>query len=309
VTSRRNPDWNAPAYRMEIARARFGWHGALLALPGHEVEDKWPLAASTRRDAALEADEMAGELVRRGEASQVAVYFEGRYRATVPVAGDRTHSNPRAHSLEDLRTMLVYAKAREVDSDFRVRMDGRADVARLTAAIKRAEKRDRPNPRRRRRSNPLLMIVGNPPTATVERVRKAWARFHHHAFDGKVRKLEAIPGGPSCVFALGTCVALDFGTGDARPSGPRPLVCCDPSDQSLWLVAAGAPMKLTACARRPVHALTYAPVASSGKEKHADFRHEFERPLPVLKPVGDAARCRAALLDGGRYRVDDWIYD
>jgi hypothetical protein len=142
----------------------------------------------------------------------------------------------------------------------------------------------------------------------VERVKEAWAKFHHHAFNGAVRRLPSIPGGPSVVFALGECVALDFGTGDARPKGRRPLVCCDPSDDSLWLVAQGGGLNLAKCSGMPLHALTYAPVRASGKED-ADFRHSFDKPLPRLKAIGSARACKAALLDGGRYFVRDWIYE
>lgn len=165
------------------------------------------------------------------------------------------------------------------------------------------------NAPRRRRENPTLMLVtANPPAAEVERVKAAWARFHQRReFAGKVRQLAPIPGGPSTVFALGTCVSLDFGTGPARCQGTRPLVCYDPSDKSLWIIATGPAMNLSRCAGRALHALTYDPIASSGKED-ADFVHSFDRPLPRLRPVGNAGRCRAAMLDGGVYTVSSWIY-
>jgi hypothetical protein len=154
-------------------------------------------------------------------------------------------------------------------------------------------------------SNPTLMIVaGNPPDSAVA---AAWGRFHQRrAFDGRKISLPAIPGGPATMFALGWCDSLDFGAGDAKCAGARPLVCCDPSDQSLWIVAQKSAMNLSRCKGKALKALTYDPVAESGKED-ALFRHDFDSPRPRLAPVGDAARCRAALLEGGRYTVTDWI--
>jgi len=164
-------------------------------------------------------------------------------------------------------------------------------------------------PRRRaQRRNPVLMLVtANPPSGAVARVKAAWRKFHHHEFNGRVRSMPPIPGGPSAVFALGECVALDFGTGDARPKGKRPIVVCDPTDDSLWLVAQGPGLNLALCHGKRLHAITYAPVAASGKED-ADFRHEFENPLPTLRAVGNPGKCRAALVAGGDYTVRDWIY-
>ncbi len=163
---------------------------------------------------------------------------------------------------------------------------------------------------RRKLPNPTLMLVtANPPGGRADAVRKAWSRFHQRdRFSGKVRSLPPIPGGPSCVFALGYCDSIDFGSGDAKPKGPRPLLCCDPSDDSLWLVAEKAPMDLSRCAGLGLKAITYDPVASSGKED-ALFHHDFDAPRPKLKVIGNPARARAALIQGGVYRVDDWIYN
>lgn len=162
-------------------------------------------------------------------------------------------------------------------------------------------------PPRPTRSNPTLMLVAaNPPAGAIERVKRAWARFHHHAFNGKVRQLAPIPGGPSAVFALGHCDSMDFGTGDAKCKGTRPLLCYDPTDQSLWIVATGLAMNLSACKGRALKAITYDPIAASGKED-ALFRHDFDTPRPTLEPVGNARRCRAAILQGGVYVVTDWI--
>ena len=73
-------------------------------------------------------------------------------------------------------------------------------------------------------------------------------------------------------------------------------------------MAQGSGLNLSRCHGKALHALTYDPVRTSGKED-ADYRHEFERPLPRLKAIGKASSCKAALLDGGRYFTRDWIYE
>lgn len=155
------------------------------------------------------------------------------------------------------------------------------------------------------RANPALMLVtGNPPTSEVE---KAWCRFHQRErYDGTTRNVGSIPGAPAYAMALGRLEEIDLGSG---PQGftKRPWVAYAPDDKSLWIVA-DEPMSLGGAAGRSVVSLTYDPMRTSGKEP-AYYKHEFSRPLPVLTPIGAARGCRAAILDGGRYSVRDWVYD
>jgi len=252
----------------------------------------------------IEREKKAGAAIKPGFSTMLA---EGRMRHSVPTITPYTGpplfcSNPHTRSVPATRHV-----------EFNDRESGLRRISLLCDSCAEGLLKNRgrgwDSPPRRQRRNPMLMVVtGNPP-ANVEKVKRAWKQFHHHDFNGQVRTLPPIPGGPKTMFALGTCVALDFGTGDARPSGSRPLVCCDPTDDSLWIVATNAGMNLSACAGKTLKALTYAPVRASGKEKNVDFRHDFHRPLPHLKPIGRAGKCKAALLDGGRYYVKDWIYE
>lgn len=157
------------------------------------------------------------------------------------------------------------------------------------------------------RRNPALILVhGNPrPPSEVER---AWCKFHERdAFTGAVRDVGKIPGAPDYTFALGRCVDVDLGRGPQRFS-PMPWLVFSPKDESLWIVAE-KPIRLgNGVAGAEVRAVTYDPMASSGKDP-AKYRHRFESPRPSFSPVGNPNYCRAVLLDGGAYRVDDWIRD
>ena len=164
------------------------------------------------------------------------------------------------------------------------------------------------------RENPALMLVtgGNPPNEAA--LKEAWKRFHQRdTFDGRKVDVGRIPGTPPVTFAIGYLYALDFGSGDCvTPKKDRPWVCCNPEDQSLWIVSKG-PMDFSKVAGRAIHALTYDPIPESGKDD-AHWKHEFSTPRPTLSPVGTASKsgakvARAALIDGGRYKVDDWLYD
>lgn len=157
--------------------------------------------------------------------------------------------------------------------------------------------------------NPPLILVHamNPPIpADIER---SWCNFHQRdRYTGKTRDIGKIPGTPDFTFALGRCEALEIG-GKKCTFSKRPWVVCSPDDQSIWIVAE-EPMNIgSGMAGRKVSALTYDPVSASGKDKNAVFRHEFDSPHPTLDPIGRPAWCRAILLQGGRYKVTDWIHN
>jgi hypothetical protein len=161
--------------------------------------------------------------------------------------------------------------------------------------------------RRVLRRNPSLMLVtGNPPPA-MEAVRRAWCKFHQKdSYTGTTRNIGAIPGAPQYAMALGRLHAIDLGKGSQQFS-PKPWLVYAPDDQSLWIVSE-EPMNVGAAASSSIKSVTYDPMKSSGKEP-AYYKHEFNNPHPSFCPVGNAKRCRAILLEGGVYRVKDWIYD
>lgn len=154
--------------------------------------------------------------------------------------------------------------------------------------------------------NPNLILVHalNPPIpANVER---AWCKFHQKSeYSGTTRDIGKIAGAPDFTFALGRCKDLDFGDGP-REFRPRPWLVCSPDDHSLWIVSE-EPMHLgNGVAGKKVVAVTYDPPRASGKEP-AYYRHKFDNPHPELAPVGSPNNCRAILLQGGVYKVTDWI--
>lgn len=157
------------------------------------------------------------------------------------------------------------------------------------------------------RKNPALILVHGNPGAPAE-VSRAWCKFHERdSFTGSVRDVGKIPGAPQYTFALGRCVDVNLGRGWQKFE-PRPWLVFDPKDEALWIVAE-KPMKLgSGVAGMSVHGITYDPMASSGKDP-SKYRHKFEDPMPSLSPVGNPNYCRAIILDGGGYRVDDWIRD
>lgn len=157
------------------------------------------------------------------------------------------------------------------------------------------------------RSNPALILVhGNPrPPAEVER---AWCKFHERdSFTGTLRDLGKIPGAPAYTFALGRCVDVDLGRGYQK-FDPRPWLVYSPDDEALWIVSEKAYRYGSGLAGAEVHGITYDPQASSGKDP-AKYRHRFEPPLPTFSPTGNPNYTRAVMLDGGNYRVTDWIHD
>jgi len=167
----------------------------------------------------------------------------------------------------------------------------------------------------RLRKNPSLMLVtGNPGGVSEAALKAAWCRFHQRdTFTGRKVDLGPTPGTPPVTFALGYLYAIDFGTGDCRvATKARVWVCCNPEDSSIWLVSRET-MDFSKVAGKAVHALTYDPVEESAKED-AHFKHTFSAPRPTLCPVGhtngSGAKCsKAALVDGGRYKIDSWIRD
>lgn len=156
----------------------------------------------------------------------------------------------------------------------------------------------RPNPH-------LILVTGNPAPGTVE---KAWCKFHQRdSYSGKSVDFGTIKGMPPFVFALGKCRNVEIG-GASRAFKPQPWLVCSPDDDSLWIVTKDVMNLGSGVAGKKVEAITYDPPADSGKTP-AYYRHEFDAPNPVLTPIGDPHRCRAVLLDGGAYKVTDWIHD
>jgi len=156
------------------------------------------------------------------------------------------------------------------------------------------------------RSNPHLIIVGAnpPPPAALE---AAWCRFHQRdRYDGKTVDLGSLRGAPAYSFALGRLHDIEFG-GRVQVIDPRPWIVCNPSDDSLWIISR-TPIDARHAAGLAVQRVTYDPTEESGKEP-ALYRHRFDAPRPTLAPVGNPAKCHAILLDGGKYRVTDWIHD
>lgn len=158
-------------------------------------------------------------------------------------------------------------------------------------------KAHRPNPA-------LILVTGNPAPGAVE---KSWCKFHQRdVYDGKTESFGVIRGMPPFVFALGKCKSLEI-DGSARPFTPQPWLVCSPDDESLWIVTKDVMNLGSGAAGKSIEAITYDPPRESGKTP-AYYRHEFDKPLPVLTPVGDPHRCRAVLLDGGAYVVNEWIH-
>lgn len=158
------------------------------------------------------------------------------------------------------------------------------------------------------RSNPgLLLVTGNPPTAPAA-LERAWCEFHQRdRFTGTLRDVGPIPGAPRYGFACGRFHSIELGRGEQSLARGGVWVVCD-TDRKLWIISEREPMDFGKLSGKPVHALTYEPMTSSGKEQ-AYFRHDFKEPFPVLCPVAPANRCRAVKLDGGVYTVRDWLYD
>lgn len=158
------------------------------------------------------------------------------------------------------------------------------------------------------RRNPSLMLVtGNPPRSDVER---AWAKFHQRkdARGADLLDLGEIRGAPAVTFGIGHLDSVDLGQGDQRFSGrKRPWLACDPDDHALWIVSQ-EPIDLGHFSGQEITAVTYDPPRASGKEPSL-YVHHFSRPLPRLAPVGSPHKTRSIRLDGGRYRVGDWLYD
>lgn len=172
------------------------------------------------------------------------------------------------------------------------------------------------------RENPLLTVVtGNPvasPSARRARLAARWRCFHQ-ADDVRARELEIpdVPGAPDQVVALGVVRWIGFAASHPSPAeerrieelepDPWPMLVTDADVGDLWIVA---PYQLELPAEvdgRSVRGIVYEPPASTGKPR-GPYVHAFARPRPRLRFVGGPPS-RAAALDGGRYRVEDWIYD
>lgn len=224
--------------------------------------------------------------------------------------GPRIHANPRKPSAAELRRI----RDAEIDEACRNRYpcDGcgarGVPIAPLVSGGPRFCQRCHEaagQPKARRPNPALILVTGNPAPGTVE---KAWCKFHQRdVYDGRSESFGIIRGMPPFVFALGKCKSLEI-DGAARPFTPQPWLVCSPDDESLWIVTKDVMNLGSGAAGRAIEAITYDPPRESGKTP-AYYRHEFDKPLPVLTPVGDPHRCRAVLLDGGAYSVSDWIHE
>lgn len=162
------------------------------------------------------------------------------------------------------------------------------------------------NPRRVRPNPALILVTGNPGPGTVER---AWCKFHQRdVYDGRTESFGTIRGMPPFVFALGRCVSVEIDGVERKFGSPQPWLVCSPDDESLWICTKDVMNLGSDAAGRALSAITYDPTRESGKEP-AYYRHEFGSPRPTLTPVGNPHRCRAVILDGGAYKVRDWIHD
>lgn len=141
-------------------------------------------------------------------------------------------------------------------------------------------------------------------------VRMAWEKFHFTDFD-KARSVEidSIPGVPEQLWALGQwqdCV-LEDGTRWSRrgkPGSPSPWLCHDTTDNSLWIVSIDPLPAVRNGAK--VKTIAYCTHSASDKD-HAVYEHKFHKPLPTIEIVKAKGYPLAALLQGGKYTVTDWI--
>lgn len=141
-------------------------------------------------------------------------------------------------------------------------------------------------------------------------VRMAWEKFHFTDFD-KARSVEidSIPGVPEQLWALGQwqdCV-LEDGTRWSRrgkPGSPSPWLCHDTTDNSLWIVSIDPLPAVRNGAK--VKTIAYRTHSASDKD-HAVYEHKFHKPLPTIEIVKAKGYPLAALLQGGKYTVTDWI--
>ncbi len=140
----------------------------------------------------------------------------------------------------------------------------------------------------------------NPGRAVPSHIKKSWEKFHQTEFAGKCREIADIPGAPSDLMELGEFVDAVAQDGERIKGGPNHSLCYEPSDKSLWIISQRAALKTTS--GKHLATVAYRTFGKSGKD-HAVYEHKFHRPLPRLVSV----HSRAAILDGGRYIVTDWI--
>jgi hypothetical protein len=136
--------------------------------------------------------------------------------------------------------------------------------------------------------------------AAPARIKKSWERFHMRPFTGKVRELPDIPGAPTDLVELGAFV--DMKTSKGTWTGDHDdMVCYEPKDKSIWIIG---PRHLGSSPYdgAVVRTVAYRTYGKSGKD-HSVYEHKFHEPHPVLATV----HALAALLDGGKYVVTDWI--
>lgn len=134
-----------------------------------------------------------------------------------------------------------------------------------------------------------------------KRIVNSWEKFHQTGFQGKAKEIPDIPGAPKDLMELGQWVDLVDVDGRRWPGDEGTSLCYDPSDKSLWIIStafhAGKSDDGVA-----VKTIAYRTYGKSGKD-HAVYEHRFHRPYPTLEVVHP----RAILLQGGVYKVTDWI--
>lgn len=249
------------------------------------------VAAATRR-----ADELMRGTLKRNPETYVVGGVSGFYLGMHLEYAGPTEMNPRRGGrplYAGHPGTLVGMAATTLSIDF----DGIGVFHRIAAHNVVLPTRDNPG---------LILWSGNPPPEVPRAVEAAWCTFHgRDEFSGSIRDVGRIPGAPEYAFALGRLHALDVGHGDQSLRQGGVWVVAD-TRKKLWIVSERTPMDFRDLAGVEVVALTYTPMRSSGKDP-AHYQHHFENRLPVLAPVGPAARCRAVKLERGSYDVDDWI--
>lgn len=151
---------------------------------------------------------------------------------------------------------------------------------------------------------------GNP--APGGKLKMAWEKFHFTDFEkAKSVEIDSIPGVPENLWALGQwqdCVLEDgyrWGR-EGKPGYPSPWLCHNPEDNSLWIVATEPLPDVPMLRGLRVKTIAYRTHSASSKD-HAVYEHKFHKPWPTPRIIRAGGYPLAALLDGGKYTVTDWI--
>jgi hypothetical protein len=155
---------------------------------------------------------------------------------------------------------------------------------------------DYPNP-------PLILVHAlNPPVPAD--VEAAWCKFHQKdRYTGTTRDIGKIAGAPDFTFALGRCEALEI-DGKKCTFSKRPWSSA--LQRPVDLDRSPEPMNIGSGMADRRSALTYVRLERQDRTRCSGT---VRQPAPSLDPIGRPAWCKAILLQGGRYKVTDWIHD